>query len=63
MRETMTEKIIFRCEVSTYDKNIHVKAESGEKLDFIDMMIAHAYTAAIDKTTEALKALSEMGRR
>ena len=59
----MTENIIFRCEVSTDDNTIHVKAESGEKLDLIDVMIARAYAAAIDKTTEALKVISERGRR
>jgi len=59
----MTENIIFRCEVSTDGSNVHVKTEPGEKLDFIDVMIARAYTAAIDKTTDALKVVLQKGRR
>jgi hypothetical protein len=59
----MAEHIIFRCEVSIDDGIIHIKAESGEKLDLIDVMIARAYTAAIEKTTEALKGVSERGMR
>ena len=62
MRETMTENIIFRCEVSTDARNVHVKTTHGEKLDLIDMMIAHAFTAAIIKTTDAIKVVLLMGR-
>ena len=58
----MTQKLIFRCEVLTDDKSVHVKTTRGEKLDLIDMMLAHAYTAAIIKTTDAIKVVLQMGR-
>ena len=63
MRESMAENIIFRCEVSTDASNVHVKTEPGEKLDLIDVMIARAYAEAIDKTTDAIKVVLQMGRR
>lgn len=60
----MTEKLIFRCEVTTDDAGIvHVKNEPGEKLDLIDVMIARAYAGAVGKITDALKVMEQLGRR
>lgn len=60
----MPEKLIFRCEVSTNEEGtFHVKTATGENLDFIADMIVRAYTGAVDKTTEALRLMSALGRR
>lgn len=59
----MTEKLIFRCDVSVDDdENVHVKTSPGENLDLIDIAIARAYVRSINKTTEAIKVLGVMGR-
>lgn len=59
----MTEKLIFRCDISvTDDGNVHVKTSPGENLDLLDIAIARAYVGSIDRTTEAIKVLGVMGR-